>query len=56
MMVTQLKSDILDQSGVSACFIVYYYFCYVKGVTLYCLKFPFLQIFFSYDFIFQQVI
>ena len=42
-MVTQLRSDILDQSGVGARCIVYYYFCYVKGDTLYCLKFPFLQ-------------
>ena len=42
-MVTQLRSDILVQSGVSVdCCIVYYYFCYEKGTTLYCLKFPFL--------------
>ena len=43
-MVTQLRIDILDQSGVSAhCCIVYYYFCYAEGATLYCLKFPFRQ-------------
>ena len=43
-MVTQLISVILDQFGVSVdCCIVYYYLCYEKGATLYCLKFPFLQ-------------
>ena len=43
-MVTQLRSDILVQSGVSVdCCIVYYYFCYEKGTTLCCLKFLFLQ-------------
>ena len=56
IMVTQLRIDILDQSGVSAhCCIVYYYFCYAEGATL-LFEISLSPKYFSYGFIFQQVI